>query len=45
MLGEKRFEDLLEARFILEVQLAGLAAERRTEEELDRNRALAETIR
>lgn len=45
LLGEKRFEDLLEARFILEVQLAGLAATRRTPEQLATIQALAETMR
>ncbi|WP_141577662.1 FadR/GntR family transcriptional regulator [Actinomadura sp. WMMA1423] len=36
LLGEKRLEDLLEARYVLEVQLAGWAAERRTDEQLRR---------
>lgn len=41
LLGEKRIEDLLEARFELEVLLAGWAAERRSGEQLDRLRELA----
>ncbi len=45
LLGEKRFEDLLESRFILEVQLAGIAATRRTPEQLATIQALAETMR
>ncbi|GAA3924616.1 FadR/GntR family transcriptional regulator [Actinomadura viridis] len=40
LLGEKRLEDLLEARSALEVQLAGWAAERRTEAQLAELRRL-----
>jgi len=45
LLGEKRLEDLLEARAILEIQLAGLAAVRRTDDELVAIRALIEIMR
>ncbi|WP_218107748.1 FadR/GntR family transcriptional regulator [Streptomyces sp. MnatMP-M27] len=45
LLGEKRLEDLLEARHHLEVQLAGWAAERRSNEQLERLRALAGQMR
>jgi GntR family transcriptional repressor for pyruvate dehydrogenase complex len=40
LLGEKRLDDLLEARYHLEVLLSGWAAERRTEEQLARLREL-----
>ena len=40
LLGEKRLDDLLEARYHLEVLLSGLAAQRRTEEQLARLREL-----
>jgi GntR family transcriptional repressor for pyruvate dehydrogenase complex len=40
LLGEKRLDDLLEARYHLEVLLSGLAAERRTDEQLARLREL-----
>ncbi|MBA6434476.1 FadR family transcriptional regulator [Streptomyces sp. GMR22] len=45
LLGEKRLEDLLEARHHLEVQLAGWAAERRSNEQLERLRELAGQMR
>lgn len=45
LLGEKRLEDLLEARFVLEVELAGRAAERRSEAQLARMRELIATMR
>ncbi|ASU84177.1 FadR family transcriptional regulator [Nocardiopsis gilva YIM 90087] len=45
LLGEKRLDDLLEARYYLEVQLTGWAAERRTEEQLEELRAIAEKMR
>ncbi|MGW3950252.1 FadR/GntR family transcriptional regulator [Streptomyces sp. NPDC004752] len=45
LLGEKRLEDLLEARYYLEIQLAGWAAERRTEQQLERLRELAGRMR
>lgn len=45
LLGEKRLDDLLDARFHLEVVLAGLAAERRSEEQLEQLRALASRMR
>ena len=40
LLGEKRLDDLLEARYHLEVLLSGWAAQRRTEEQLARLREL-----
>jgi GntR family transcriptional repressor for pyruvate dehydrogenase complex len=40
LLGEKRLDDLLEARYHLEVLLSGWAVERRTEEQLARLREL-----
>jgi GntR family transcriptional repressor for pyruvate dehydrogenase complex len=40
LLGEKRLDDLLDARYHLEVLLCGLAAERRTEEQLAQLRNL-----
>jgi GntR family transcriptional repressor for pyruvate dehydrogenase complex len=40
LLGEKRLDDLLEARYHLEVLLSGWAADRRTEEQLARLREL-----
>jgi len=40
LLGEKRLDDLLEARYHLEVLLSELAAQRRTEEQLARLREL-----
>lgn len=40
LLGEKRLDDLLEARYHLEVLLSGWAAERRTDEQLARLREL-----
>ncbi|MGW5695135.1 FadR/GntR family transcriptional regulator [Streptomyces sp. GMR22] len=45
LLGEKPLEDLLEARHHLEVQLAGWAAERRSNEQLERLRELARQMR
>ncbi|WP_201846471.1 FadR/GntR family transcriptional regulator [Streptomyces endocoffeicus] len=45
LLGEKSLEDLLEARHHLEVQLAGWAAERRTEQQLERLQDLARQMR
>ncbi|BDZ49326.1 transcriptional regulator [Frondihabitans sucicola] len=45
LLGERRLEDLLEARSILEVQLVGLAAERRTPAELEAIQAHAAVMR
>lgn len=45
LLGEKRLDDLLEARYHLEVLLVGLAAERRTEEQLGRLRELVHAMR
>lgn len=40
LLGEQRTEDVIEARSVLEVVLAGMAAERRTPEDLERLTAL-----
>lgn len=40
LLGEKRLDDLLEARYHLEILLSELAAQRRTEEQLARLREL-----
>lgn len=45
LLGEKRLGDLLDARFHLEVLLAGLAAERRSDAQLEELRALAGRMR
>jgi GntR family transcriptional regulator, transcriptional repressor for pyruvate dehydrogenase complex len=45
LLGEKRLDDLLDARFHLEVLLAGLAAERRSEAQLEQLRTLASRMR
>jgi GntR family transcriptional repressor for pyruvate dehydrogenase complex len=45
LLGEKRLDDLLEARYHLEVMLTGWAAERRTEDQLVRLRALVAEMR
>jgi GntR family transcriptional regulator, transcriptional repressor for pyruvate dehydrogenase complex len=45
LLGEKRLDDLLDARFQLEVVLAGLAAERRSPAQLERLQELAARMR
>jgi GntR family transcriptional repressor for pyruvate dehydrogenase complex len=45
LLGERRMDDLLEARFHLEVLLAGLAADGRTEEQLARLHELIAQMR
>lgn len=45
LLGERPLEDLVEARFHLEVLLAGLAAQRRSPEQLGRLRELAAMMR
>lgn len=45
LLGEKRLEDLLEARYHLEVLLAGWAAQRRSDEQLARLRELIGQMR
>ncbi|MCQ8187805.1 FadR/GntR family transcriptional regulator [Streptomyces rugosispiralis] len=45
LLGEQRLEDLLEARWYLEVQLAGWAAQRRSPEQLERLREITERMR
>lgn len=45
LLGEKRLDDLLEARYYLETQLTGLAAERRTEDQLAELRAIIARMR
>lgn len=45
LLGEKRLDDLLEARYELEVLLAGWAAERRSDEQLARLQDLVKEMR
>ena len=45
LLGEKRLDDLLEARYHLEVMLSGWAATRRTEGQLARLREIIELMR
>lgn len=45
LLGENQLEDVMEARQELEVVLAGLAAQRRTEEDIADLRVLLETMR
>jgi GntR family transcriptional repressor for pyruvate dehydrogenase complex len=45
LLGENRLEDLLEARYNLEVLLAGWAAQRRSDEQLERLRELTAQMR
>jgi GntR family transcriptional repressor for pyruvate dehydrogenase complex len=45
LLGEKRLDDLLEARYHLEVMLAGWAAERRSQNQLERLRELIAQMR
>jgi len=45
LLGEKRLDDLLEARYQLEVMLSGWAAQRRTDDQLARLRELVEQMR
>ncbi len=45
LLGENQLEDVMEARQELEVVLAGLAAQRRTDEDIADLRALLETMR
>lgn len=45
LLGEKRLEDLLETRSFLEVELAGLAADRRSDDDLRRLVELIEEMK
>lgn len=45
LLGEKRLDDLLEARYYLEVQLTGWAAARRSEEQLTELREIIQRMR
>ncbi|MEN2742692.1 FadR/GntR family transcriptional regulator [Microbacterium sp. X-17] len=44
LLGEKRVEDVTEARAVLEVSLAGLAAERRTSKDIQKLESLVEQM-